>query len=150
MRKLSPLSLVALLVILLAGGWWLLQQPAPTDFPSTGAADTGPMAAIKSVPGTSTDRSEALPSFLPREAHRTLALIARGGPFPYPQDGGVFGNREGHLPKQPRGYYREFTVDTPGLSHRGARRIITGGKPPDIYYYTDDHYDSFRSFMVTP
>ena len=60
----------------------------------------------------------------------------------------MFGNREQRLPQRPRGYYREYTVDTPGLGHRGARRIVTGGTPPDAWYYTDDHYDSFRSFDV--
>ena len=94
------------------------------------------------------DAGAALPAFLPREAHRTIALIQRGGPYPYPQDNGIFGNREGHLPDQPRGWYREYTVDTPGLRHRGARRIVTGGNPPRDWYYTDDHYDSFRRFDV--
>ena len=60
----------------------------------------------------------------------------------------MFGNREQRLPQRSRGYYREYTVDTPGLSHRGARRIVTGGDPPEAWYYTDDHYDSFRSFHV--
>lgn len=87
-----------------------------------------------------------MPDFLPTEAHRTLALIRQGGPFPHRQDGSVFGNREGHLPRQPRGWYREYTVETPGLDHRGARRIVTGGQPPREWYYTDDHYDSFRRF----
>ena len=92
------------------------------------------------------DVPAALPHFLPAEARTTIALIQRGGPFPYRQDGGVFGNREGHLPGKPRGWYHEYTVDTPGLSHRGARRIITGGDPPQAWYYTSDHYDSFRRF----
>lgn len=86
----------------------------------------------------------ALPAYLPPEAHRTLELIARGGPYPHRQDGSVFGNREGRLPRQSRGYYHEYTVDTPGLDHRGARRIVTGGNPPVEFYYSDDHYDSFR------
>lgn len=58
----------------------------------------------------------------------------------------MFGNREGRLPRQPKGWYREYTVDTPGLGHRGARRIVTGGMPPTQWFYTDDHYDSFRRF----
>lgn len=62
----------------------------------------------------------------------------------------MFFNREGLLPAKPRGYYREFTVDTPGLSHRGARRIVTGGDPPEVWYYTDDHYASFRRFEPLP
>ena len=78
------------------------------------------------------------------ELRQTLRLIDTNGPFPYAQDGSVFGNRERHLPSKPRGYYREYTVDTPGLSHRGARRVVTGGNPPVVFYYTTDHYNSFR------
>ena len=83
---------------------------------------------------------------LPPEARATLALIRSGGPFPYDKDGTVFGNREGLLPRQPRGYYREYTVKTPGARNRGARRIVAGGeaKRPADLWYTDDHYASFR------
>ena len=87
---------------------------------------------------------------LPREAHATVALIKAGGPFPYARDGSVFGNREKLLPPRNRGYYREYTVKTPGAGDRGARRIVAGaGTPGDArtsgeYYYTDDHYNSFR------
>jgi ribonuclease T1 len=83
---------------------------------------------------------------LPREAQKTLALIKKGGPFPYAKDGVVFGNYEGVLPKQKRGYYHEFTVRTPGARDRGARRIIAGGDPISSgeYYYTDDHYATFK------
>jgi ribonuclease T1 len=79
---------------------------------------------------------------LPREARDTLALIRKGGPYPYAKDGTVFGNREGRLPRQKRGYYREFTVRTPGERTRGARRIVAG-KQGD-HWYTDDHYATFR------
>ena len=78
---------------------------------------------------------------LPKEAQETLALVKRGGPFPYRQDGAVFGNFEKRLPARPRGYYHEYTVPTPGARDRGARRIVAGGGE---YYYTDDHYRSFR------
>jgi ribonuclease T1 len=83
---------------------------------------------------------------LPREARETLALIRAGGPFPYSKDGTVFGNRERLLPRQPRGYYTEYTVRTPGSRDRGARRIVAGGDPRTSgeYWYTDDHYRSFR------
>ncbi len=81
---------------------------------------------------------------LPPEAHATLALIQAGGPFPYRKDGTVFHNREGLLPERARGYYREYTVPTPGARDRGARRIVTGGRPPEVFYYTADHYRSFR------
>lgn len=79
---------------------------------------------------------------LPAEARATLALIRKGGPFPYARDGAVFGNREGLLPPQRRGYYREYTVKTPGERTRGARRIIWGAGGD--FYYTDDHYNHFR------
>jgi len=81
-------------------------------------------------------------SDLPVEARETLRLIKQGGPFPYPRDGIVFGNREYLLPKQPRGYYREYTVKTPGVHHRGARRIVCGVVPE--CYYTGDHYRTFQ------
>jgi ribonuclease T1 len=83
---------------------------------------------------------------LPREARETLALIRAGGPYPYRKDGTVFGNRERLLPRQPRGYYTEYTVRTPGSRDRGARRIVAGGDPRTSgeYWYTDDHYGSFR------
>lgn len=83
---------------------------------------------------------------LPREAQQTMALIRQGGPFPYPKDGAVFGNYEGVLPKQKRGYYHEFTVPTPRARNRGARRIVSGGDPRSSgeYYYTSDHYKTFR------
>lgn len=83
---------------------------------------------------------------LPREARHTLSLIKQGGPFPYEKDGTVFRNFEGVLPKQKRGYYLEFTVKTPGVPHRGARRIVSGGDPRTSgeYYYTDDHYATFK------
>ena len=78
-----------------------------------------------------------------QELQQTLALIRSNGPFPYQRDGIVFENRERLLPIKSRGYYREYTVDTPGLSHRGPRRVVTGGNPPEVYYYTEDHYRSF-------
>jgi ribonuclease T1 len=83
---------------------------------------------------------------LPREAREILVLIKQGGPFRYPKDGVVFGNRERLLPKQKRGYYAEYTVKTPGEKSRGARRIVAGGDPKTSgeYYYTDDHYASFK------
>lgn len=79
----------------------------------------------------------------------TIALIQQGGPFPYPhKDGSTFYNREGRLPAQSQGYYHEYTVPTPGVAHRGARRIVTGGNPPTVYYLTVDHYDSFTKLEV--
>lgn len=82
---------------------------------------------------------------LPPEAVATLRLIDGKGPFPYAKDGAVFGNREGHLPKQRRGYYREYTVKTPGVRTRGARRIVGGAGGER--YYTADHYRTFRRIV---
>lgn len=87
--------------------------------------------------------SEAL---LPPEGRATMRLIRLGGPFPNYQDGAVFANRERILPPQPRGFYREYTVRTPGSRDRGARRIVCGGpqpKSPEACFYTSDHYSSF-------
>ena len=86
---------------------------------------------------------------LPPEARKTLDLIHHGGPFPYRRDGLIFGNYEKRLPRQPRGYYLEYTVPTPGAMDRDARRIIMGrGATADVRkaeaYYTDDHYRTFR------
>ncbi|HSF97630.1 MAG TPA: ribonuclease domain-containing protein [Ornithinibacter sp.] len=96
--------------------------------------------------GTGTDATSGLPvvrlADLPPEAERTVELIEAGGPFPEPEhDGGTFGNREELLPDRPMGYYREYTVPTPGLDHRGARRIVAG--EGDELYWTADHYSSF-------
>ena len=118
-------------------------QPTPAP-PASGEA---PPAPAPTPPGDATP-APAYPAFLPPEAHATLARIARGGPHPYRKDGSVFQNRERRLPMQPRGYYREYTVDTPGSDDRGARRIVTGGDPPTEYWYTDDHYRSFRAFTL--
>ena len=85
-------------------------------------------------------------SSLPAEVRQTLGLIKQGGPYPYAKDGVVFGNYEGVLPRQKRGYYHEFTVATPGERHRGARRIIVGGNAQKSgeYFYTQDHYRTFQ------
>lgn len=87
---------------------------------------------------------------LPAQAQHTEALIRQGGPFRYTKDGSVFSNRERLLPVQPRGYYREYTVATPGALDRGARRIVCGGsqpKQPERCYYTADHYASFARIV---
>ena len=79
---------------------------------------------------------------LPIEAQETIVLIRKGGPYPYAKDGAVFGNREGILPRAKRGYYREYTVKTPGVRSRGARRIVAGASGE--LYFSDDHYNRFR------
>jgi ribonuclease T1 len=105
-------------------------------------------AGARSVFGTSEVGSIALGA-LPVQGQDTHRLIRQGGPFPYDKDGAVFGNRERFLPLHQRGYYREYTVRTPGSRDRGARRIICGGPAtePDDCYYTADHYASFRKIV---
>lgn len=83
---------------------------------------------------------------LPAEARETIARIRQGGPYPYQKDGATFGNREALLPKRERGWYREFSVKTPGAKDRGARRIV-GGRDGTLYY-SDDHYRSFKRILV--
>lgn len=102
--------------------------------------------SVSSCARSAADGDVVLARDLPREARATLQLIKQGGPFPYDKDGAVFGNYERLLPKEKRGYYREFTVKTPGVRNRGARRIVAGGEAgaPREYFYTDDHYASFR------
>ncbi|MGY0197134.1 ribonuclease domain-containing protein [Leptothrix sp. BB-4] len=117
---------------------------------SIGIAATPVAQAREAAPVAATQAAVAL-SELPPEARQTHRLILVGGPFPYPnKDGSVFGNRERLLPREPRGYYREYTVPTPGSRDRGARRIVCGGnqpRSPDVCYYTQDHYASFRRIV---
>ena len=124
--------------------WTLWPAPRPS------ATTPAPAAASRPAPAPAQHGAAARqwPDFMPAEAAATVLAIERRGPFPYRQDGAVFGNRERLLPARPRGYYREYTVPTPGLEHRGARRIVTGGSPPETWYYTSDHYRSFRQFEV--
>ncbi len=100
-----------------------------------------PLAARGEAPDGPASR-EIQVSQLPAEARATIALIRKGGPFPYERDGIEFRNFEKRLPLRPRGYYREYTVRTPGVTSRGARRVVAG-RAGELYY-TDDHYDSFR------
>lgn len=127
----TVLGLVAL-VVLAVLTWWA-QGDGASSGPSAAAPEGGGLAVVAVVD-------------LPPEAHDTLGLIDAGGPFPYDRDGVVFENREGILPDEDRGYYREYTVDTPGSGDRGARRIITGGSrdAPSEYYWTEDHYRTFE------
>ena len=131
---------IVLLAALLALQWWEGRSP---NVATPGTAATGGATAQG-------EAAARWPTFLPPEAVATLEAIERGGPFPYDRDGTVFQNRERLLPERPRGYYREYTVETPGSPDRGARRIVSGGDPPEVYYYTDDHYRSFRRVEVNP
>lgn len=109
-----------------------------------------PVQARESIEKVVTLEAVAL-SALPREAQKTHRLVLAGGPFPYEKDGVVFGNRERILPRKTRGYYHEYTVPTPGARNRGAKRLVCGGKAPtspDICYYSDDHYASFRQIQT--
>lgn len=129
-----------LLLAFLAAEWWATRTPA---------GDPGAGVVVESN-SEAAESAARYPSYLPPEAIATLQLIERGGPFPYDRDGTTFQNRERLLPDRPRGYYREYTVETPGSPDRGARRIVTGGRPPEVYYYTDDHYRSFRQVEIGP
>lgn len=145
--------MIPLLVLLAA---WMAMQPARlpgnSGTPQRPAASTPAQARVPAprdtwpapTPRDGRDVAGAANSTLPPEALRTLRAIDAGGPFRYRQDGGTFGNRERRLPARPRGWYREYTVDTPGARDRGARRIVTGGDPPREFFYSGDHYRSFR------
>jgi ribonuclease T1 len=103
-------------------------------------------AAMANARSTADDLPSIAAAELPPEGRQVLALIRKGGPFPHDRDGVTFGNRERLLPAKPRGHYLEYTVRTPGVKHRGARRIVCGGPPttPEACYYTEDHYASFK------
>ena len=141
-RGLGLLLTVLVIVAVMAG----CTQPtlSPSQHPSAPTRAASPVAIVP-VPSHATDPDSGLPTIngagLPPEAHQTLLSIGMGGPYPFPQDGVVFENREGILPDAPRGYYHEYTVVTPGSSTRGARRIVVGNQGEA--YWTDDHYATF-------
>ncbi|KUL35368.1 ribonuclease [Streptomyces sp. NRRL F-4489] len=128
----------ALVSALLLGGTAVAATPAATAHPA--AARTAAVHTLRTVHTASV--GSVCYSKLPSQAHDTIDLINKGGPFPYPKDGTVFSNREGVLPAQKSGYYHEYTVVTPGSPDRGARRIVTGQKSQEDYY-TADHYATF-------
>lgn len=123
-------------------------EPTATDgdaqAPAT-SSETTETTVVETEPAQFSDLPTITLDELPIEAIDTLILIADGGPYPYRQDDGTFQNREGILPDRPSQHYREYTVDTPGASNRGARRIVSGADGER--YYTDDHYDSFREII---
>jgi guanyl-specific ribonuclease Sa len=137
--------LVPLLVILI-GAVTLWQQQGGHEPPTASPTGVEDGELLPDAGGEREDRQRRSARGLPAEALDTVELIQRGGPYPYRQDDQTFGNREGLLPDEARDYYREYTVPTPGSPDRGARRIVTGGSPPSVWYYTDDHYRSFRPF----
>ena len=129
-------------------------SPAPTQPPATGAPQPTKPQRSTAAPQPTAQPARPIKGFdsatadeLPEQARQTLARIARGGPFPHRQDGAVFQNRERLLPRQPSGYYHEYTVETPGSDDRGARRIITGAAGE--IFYTEDHYASFIQVLPT-
>jgi ribonuclease T1 len=123
---------------------------ALTSFLLTAAfAGPGAVHARGSMEHAGASAATVMVTELPRQGRETYELIRQGGPFPYDKDGTVFGNRERLLPLEKRGYYREYTVKTPGSRDRGARRIVCGGpsRVPHACYYTADHYASFRKIV---
>jgi ribonuclease T1 len=140
-RSPGPTALVGVLLVLaLIAALRLADEPGPTTAaPSAGASATTAVASTgrTAPPGMASVDLGALPP----EAAAVIDLIDAGGPFPFAQDGATFENREGLLPTRPRGYYREYTVPTPGSEDRGARRVVTDRDGE--MYWTADHYDSF-------
>ncbi len=113
---------------------------ADTTLETSPPVDAPPPTQASDLPAVTVDE-------LPPEAIDTLQLVVEGGPYPFDRDGVTFQNREGLLPPAPAGYYREYTVVTPGESDRGARRLVVGGDL-EVGYYTDDHYESFRELVL--
>ena len=118
-------------------------------FVMAAACLVAPLPSFARGPAPTVDSTTVALAELPVQARKTYALIREGGPFPFDKDGSAFGNRERQLPKAKRGYYREYTVKTPGSRDRGARRIVCGGPAltPDACFYTNDHYTSFREIQ---
>src|SRR5687768_1624773 len=119
-RTKSPLAALAVVIAVAIVAWW------------TGGTDSANRPETRQTPRQNEEQAQL---------DATLALIDRGGPFPYRQDGATFQNREGRLPQQPQGYYREYTVPTPGAKNRGARRVVKGRNGDT--WYTRDHYRTF-------
>ncbi len=140
---------------MLCNGWGRLRQAGVTITLVLAASLGGVMGMF---PGTAQARDMLVPwqadtvasAQLPPQGRSMLALIYQGGPFRHDKDGVVFRNRERILPAGTRNYYHEYTVRTPGVRSRGARRIVCGGlqpAAPDACYYSDDHYASFRKIV---
>jgi len=139
-QRRRPLLALIILLLLLVGGY---VARAVQDHSSPNSA---PSVTSTVHPGSSSASGVPLSS-LPAQARQTVALIQKGGPFPYSHDGIVYQNRERQLPSEPSGYYHEYTVVTPGSDDRGTRRIVTG--KDGRFWYTDDHYASFRQINLS-
>lgn len=140
-KRLQAAACLLLTAACIGGAGWAGLAPAVVDAKSVSNALLDTQAGVISY------------SELPPQGREVMALIYQGGPFRHDKDGTVFGNRERLLPAQTRGFYREYTVRTPGERTRGARRIVCGGfKPvaPEACYYTADHYASFRKIVQQP
>ncbi|GHH60062.1 ribonuclease domain-containing protein [Lentzea cavernae] len=136
-RRLT-VALVGLIALVVVG--WFVKDTASS--PETPPVSTSPSASGQAVPGAKSGMDVQALSKLPAEAAKTWKLIEANGPFPYPRNDGVtFQNREKRLPAKDSGYYKEYTVPTPGSQDRGARRIVTGSEKE--VFYTGDHYSSF-------
>lgn len=143
-KKKSSLSTLFSLIAIIAVAVYFF-----ADLKSTFLADNAQPTPVSQTSSVAAGQAQTSAITGDAQIDNTIALIKQGGPFPYPnKDGTTFYNREGRLPAQSQGYYHEYTVPTPGVSHRGARRIVTGGNPPTIYYLTLDHYDSFSRLEV--
>ncbi len=142
MNRSRIITLLAALLLVVAG-YFGAGQPGG---PGPGQADRTDATAFQQAMPRADARSTITRAELPPEARQVISMIRAGGPFPYDKDGSIFGNRERLLPSQERGYYREYTVPTPGAGNRGARRIVAGGPRtnPNEMFYTADHYQSFR------
>ena len=150
-NKRSLLSTLFSLIAIIAAAIYFLGDFKPTILSDSAAPTTSQSQSQPQKQTSSTQARQPNNAGITGDAQidNTIALIQQGGPFPYlHKDGTIFYNREGKLPAQSQSYYHEYTVPTPGVSHRGARRIVTGGNPPTVYYLTIDHYDSFRKLEV--
>lgn len=153
-KKIAPVLVLVLVLALVGVAWWLKQPTSVGGAGShaTASARTTSGATTKATKKSTAPASGAVDpqtglrwieeSALPKEAQTVLAKIDRGGPYDYAKDGTNFGNFEGVLPKKPSGFYKEYTVKTPGENDRGARRIVTGDHDKQ-FFYTDDHYATF-------
>ncbi len=150
----NPTGLLALLVVVgvVVGVWWISggDPGTPTRAPGFVSTDETPSPSPSPARSGDVDPLTGLRwvevADLPPEAVETLALLERGGPYPYDEDGETFSNREGILPDRPEGTYTEYTVETPGSPDRGARRLVSGDVDggADEVFWTEDHYDSFE------
>jgi len=137
-RRPNPVAFIGAIIAVAIAAWLTnTRQESPRPAPSLPRVEQQRPAPEPQQPREEATQRETIDPQL----QATLDLIERGGPFPHRQDGTVFQNREGNLPAKPRGYYREYTVPTPGAKNRGARRVVVGEGGEK--WYTEDHYRTF-------